>query len=117
MIVEFVLALSMWTTLVAGFIFLAQGSLIRQRAHAAARLGALLFGTGRVQEESVQAEMQNYLNHSPQPEKIKWRVEIGPYKDTVAARFYHLVQANVVGGWGKFKIAERVVVEQEQKQP
>ena len=115
LIVEFVLALFLWGALMSGFIFLAQGSLVRQRAHSAARLGALLLGTGRVADETVRAEIKNILEQSSQPEKVEWLIQTRPYKDTVAARFYHLVQTTVVGNWGRFKITERVAVEQEQK--
>ncbi len=112
---EFLLALGVWSAAWIGLILIARMIVLEQRAHRVARFGAMLAGTGRVTDATVQNEMTNYVAALPSSRfPINWTFSTAPYTQTAASRFYRFVQVGVrAESTGVPAVAQTVVSQKE----
>lgn len=96
-IVELLYVSMMVGILLAGFVVFCRLSLLRQRALCAARFGSLLQSSQWVAEETVQAELRDYLSGFGAEPDLQWSWRLGRFTDTPASRFYRLVVTEITG--------------------
>lgn len=113
-LVEFVLSLTIWGALFAGLIALSRTVVFRMRAERLARFGTFLQATGRMDDASVLAQVQDFaalFGDGP-----VWNFELGRFLETPSSRFYRFVKTHVTaqGRGVPFSVGTTVVAQQQE---
>ncbi len=112
--VELVFLTGLWVTLVSGFLICCRLGLTQQRAHSAARMGAMLFSCGLVERSIAEAEIQRLLIQFKQRNSVDWSFSSGRFTGSAASRFYRLVGTEVQArfSFSPLVVREKVVLQE-----
>lgn len=114
MVVEFIFSLAVWAALFAGMVSVGRLIVAQHRALRVARYGTMLQSAGRLSEELLRRELEDYAA-AISGDAASWRIETGRFLETPSSAFYRLMQTRVtvsVPGWSA-PVTERVVCQKE----